>query len=106
MHQHGSSNAGAGSSRGISSAASSDKPKASGGAAWPERYLSGGGVWLVGIGYEGLVSDPPRHAFFQILRKVFFRDDASKKSDNGKSLENLKIENTRLLLLFRIFRQI
>ena len=27
----------------------------------------------------------------------FFRDDASKKSENGKSLENLKIENTRLL---------
>ena len=28
---------------------------------------------------------------------LFFRDDASKKSENGKSLENLKIENTRLL---------
>ena len=28
---------------------------------------------------------------------AFFRDDASKKSENGKSLENLKIENTRLL---------
>ena len=27
----------------------------------------------------------------------FFRGDASKKSENGKSLENLKIENTRLL---------
>ena len=32
------------------------------------------------------------------LRHFFFpRDDASKKSENGKSLENLKIENTRLL---------
>ena len=33
----------------------------------------------------------------------FFRDDASKKSENGRSLENLKIENTRP---FHIFRQI
>ena len=30
-------------------------------------------------------------------KNIFFRDDASKKSENGKSLENLKIENTRLL---------
>ena len=30
----------------------------------------------------------------------FFRDDASKKSENGKSFENLKIENTRLLRFF------
>jgi len=28
---------------------------------------------------------------------LIFRDDTSKKSENGKSLENLKIENTRLL---------
>ena len=34
-------------------------------------------------------------SFFIVL--LFFRDDASKKSENGKSLEILKIENTRLL---------
>ena len=28
---------------------------------------------------------------------VFFRDDASRKLENGKSLENSKIENIRLL---------
>ena len=39
------------------------------------------------------------HVFviFCRLLAVFFRDDASKKLENGKSLENLKIENTRLL---------
>ena len=34
---------------------------------------------------------------FPTFTQFFFRDDASKKSENGKSLENLKIENTRLL---------
>ena len=33
----------------------------------------------------------------QSFSKISFCDDASKKSENGKSLENLKIENTRLL---------
>ena len=32
-----------------------------------------------------------------LINECFFRDDASRKSENGKSLENLKIENTRLL---------
>ena len=36
-----------------------------------------------------------KNKLYQIV--LFFRDDASKKSENGKSLENLKIENTRLL---------
>ena len=39
----------------------------------------------------------PLFFFFPFFFLFFFRDDASKKSENGKSLENLKIENTRLL---------
>jgi len=35
--------------------------------------------------------------YLNCLTQLFFRDDASKKSENEKSLENLKIENTRLL---------
>ena len=34
---------------------------------------------------------------YNVFLCIFFRDDASKKSENGKSLEILKIENTRLL---------
>ena len=40
--------------------------------------------------------------FLKILSSNFSRvpDDASRKSENGKSLENLKIENTRVVLEF------
>ena len=39
----------------------------------------------------------PIQSYGTKLKFSLFRDDASKNSENGKSLENLKIENTRLL---------
>ena len=35
--------------------------------------------------------------FIEICKYTSFRDDASRKSENGESLEKLKIENTHLL---------
>ena len=63
---------------------------------WYLRTILGPKRFQTLVAY-GLVYLYRQNASLQARYSFFFRDDASKKSENGKSLENLKIENTRLL---------
>ena len=78
-----------------------------GGSEWPLRS----GMWIAACVPEGYGTTQLAEAAGQacicmwhyciciqfVFFPIFFGDDASKKSENGKSLENLRFENTGLL---------